>query len=66
VSLPQFKGTNTGLLLWGERGCGKSQILTYAAAWAHENRWIVLAIPSCEKYTDGDVAIKRHKNGLYL
>lgn len=36
VSLPRFKGVNTGLLLWGPRGCGKSQILTYVTAWAHE------------------------------
>ena len=66
VSLPRFKGDNTGLLLWGPRGCGKSQILTYATAWAHENRWLVLTVPSCEAFVDGNEEIERHKNGLYL
>ncbi len=37
VSLPRFKGANSGLLLWGPRGVGKSQILSYVSAWAHEN-----------------------------
>lgn len=45
VSLPNFKGNNSGLLFWGPRGCGKSQILTYATAWAHENNWLVLTVP---------------------
>lgn len=66
VSLPRFKGTNTGGLLWGPRGCGKSQILSYVTAWAHENRWMVVAIPACEHYTDGKAETFRHKNGLYL
>ena len=66
ITLPRFKGNNSGLMLWGERGCGKSQILSYVAAWAHENRWAVVAIPSCEQYTDGKADIFRYKNGLYL
>jgi hypothetical protein len=33
----RFKGNNTGMLLWGEHGCGKSQVLSYVVAWAHEN-----------------------------
>lgn len=53
VSLPNFKGANSGLMLWGNRGCGKSQILTYVSAWAHENKWAVVNIPRCEAYTDG-------------
>lgn len=66
VSLPRFKGANSGLLLWGNRGCGKSQILAYVSAWAHENKWAVVNIPSCEAFTDGKEEIFRFKNGLYL
>lgn len=53
VSLPQFKGANSGVMLWGSRGSGKSQVLSYVSAWAHENKWAVLNIPRCEAYTDG-------------
>ena len=66
VSLPQFKGANSGLLLWGNRGVGKSQILSYVSAWAHENKWAVINIPKCEAFTDGKQEIFRFKNGLYL
>ena len=66
VSLPRFKGGNSGLLLWGQRGCGKSQVLSYVSAWAHENRWAVLNVPRCELFTDGTQEIFRYKNGLYL
>lgn len=66
VSLPRFKGANSGLLLWGNRGVGKSQILTYVSAWAHENRWAVVNIPRCENFVDGKEEIFRFKNGLYL
>lgn len=65
-SLPKFKGINSGLLLWGERGCGKSQVLSYVSAWAHENKWAVLNVPRCELLTDGTEEITRYKNGLYL
>jgi len=37
ISFENFKGNNTGVLFWGPRGVGKSQILSYATAWAHEN-----------------------------
>lgn len=53
VSLPRFKGGNSGLLLWGDRGAGKSQILTYVSAWAHENRWAVINVPKAEAFVDG-------------
>jgi len=62
----RFKGNNTGLLLWGERGCGKSHVLSYAVAWAHENNWVNLTVPSAEKFIHHDMDIFRWKNGLYL
>ena len=66
VSFDRFKGNNTGLLLWGERGCGKSQILTYATAWAHETKWINFSITDPEAFTGGMTELFRFKNGLYL
>ena len=66
VSLENFKGNNTGALFWGERGCGKSQILTYATAWAHEQNWMNVSITNHEEFVDGTYDIFRFKNGLYL
>ena len=67
VAKGAFKGFNTGGLLWGERGCGKSQILAYLTAWAHENSWVNITLPHandiCE---DMDHRPERMKNGLYL
>jgi hypothetical protein len=64
----RFKGNNTGVLLWGEKGCGKSQTLAYIVAWAHENKWINLTIPSCLGIMNGDTEnnMVRFSNGLYL
>jgi len=61
-----FKGFNTGGLLWGERGCGKSQILAYLTAWAHENSWINVTVASCPEFVDVSHDIERMENGLYL
>ena len=66
TGFPRFKGNNTGILLWGERGCGKSQILTYATAWAHENSWINFSITDFEEFTNATTESFRFKNGLYL
>ena len=61
-----FKGFNTGGLLWGERGCGKSQILSYLTAWAHESEWVNITVPSCPEFVDASHDIERMENGLYL
>jgi ABC-type dipeptide/oligopeptide/nickel transport system ATPase subunit len=68
VSLPNWKGNNTGGLLWGEGGCGKSQILSYVTAWAHEqNDWIQWTLSTANQFVDGTFPkIQRHENGLYL
>lgn len=66
VSLPNFRGLNSGCVFWGPRGVGKSQVTAYAAAWAHESSWAVITIPRCEHFTDGTDDIFRFKNGLYL
>lgn len=67
ASFPRFKGNNTGALLWGERGCGKSQILTYCTAWAHDaDNWINMTLSNSEDMVSGRSPALRWKNGLYL
>lgn len=66
TSFERFKGNNTGVLFWGERGTGKSQILAYVSAWAHENKWINVTISNHEDLVRGVFDMIRHKNGLYL
>lgn len=62
-----FKGFNTGGLIWGERGTGKSAILSYITAWAHEqNNWINFTIPSCPEFVNLSHDTDRMRNGLYL
>lgn len=59
----------------GRGGCGKSGVLTYVTAWAHENEWVVVAIPWGRDWVDHEGEeesqsensfVERHKNGLYL
>jgi hypothetical protein len=64
--LPQFRGFNNGVLLTGESGNGKSQILTHLHAWGKENNWVVFTIPRASKYTQDGYPIERHRTGLYV
>lgn len=66
ISNDSFKGSNTGVLLWGEQGCGKSQILSYLTAWAYDSKWCNVAITDQESFINGKYDIFRYKNGLYL
>jgi len=61
-----YKGANSGVLFWGEQGCGKSQMLSYLTAWAHEANWCSVAITNHEIFVDGTQELFRFKNGLYL
>ena len=61
-----YKGANTGVLFHGEQGCGKSQILSYLTAWAHESNWMSVAITDQEAFINATTEIFRFKNGLYL
>jgi hypothetical protein len=61
-----FKGFNTGGLLWGEKGCGKSQVLAYLNAWAHECQWINVSVASCSEFVDATHDTERWENGLYF
>ena len=49
--LKNYVGFNSGLLLHGERGTGKSGVLGLATVWAHKNKWVVASVPSCFKWT---------------
>lgn len=40
-----FRGFNSGCFITGKAGSGKSGILTYVVAWAHENKWVVINVP---------------------
>jgi len=65
--LNKYRGINSGALLHGPRGSGKSQILSYVSLWAKQNGWIVMDIPDVSKYLDGENIIVRHNvSGLYL
>ncbi len=64
-AIPRFKGFNTGAMLWGQRGVGKSQILAYLGAWAHDNNWATVMVPSGSKLVQGD-SVVRHSCGLYM
>ena len=64
--IKDFKGFNSGALLYGEAGCGKSQIMTYLHAWAKENKWIVIPIHKATRFTKDPASIERHPTGLYL
>jgi hypothetical protein len=64
--IKDFKGFNSGVLLHGEAGCGKSQILTYLHAWAKENNWLVIPIHKATRFTKDPAYIERHPTGMYL
>jgi hypothetical protein len=65
-SLQSFKGFNTGGLIWGRSGSGKSGTMSYVIAWAHENNWAVISVPRARKFTTNKLQIERHFNGLYM
>ena len=61
-----FRGFNSGIVLFGESGSGKSGILGYLHAWAKENNWVVLPIYRATRLTKDPEDIEQHINGLYL
>jgi hypothetical protein len=76
-SMDGFRGFNSGAFITGKGGCGKSGILTYVVAWAHENKWVVISVPRGRYWTshhgepeaDNEnvpAILERHSNGLYL
>eukprot|EP00826_Nyctotherus_ovalis_P032957 TRINITY_DN2656_c0_g1_i15.p1 TRINITY_DN2656_c0_g1~~TRINITY_DN2656_c0_g1_i15.p1 ORF type:complete len:705 (+),score=182.56 TRINITY_DN2656_c0_g1_i15:115-2229(+) len=65
-SFTSFKGFNTGALLWGERGRGKSMILAYLGVWAHDNNWASILVPSGDRLVRGFEPLTQHSCGLYM
>ena len=65
---PGFQGINSGILLHGVRGAGKSGVMLYTAMWAHKMNWIVVSVGSGYKWTQNDeYPLRRHnKTGLYM
>lgn len=62
-----FLGLNSGAMLYGDRGSGKSGVLTYVTAWAWKNNWIVVKIPSVHRLTQEEIDFVRHEESrLYL
>jgi len=64
--LYSFKGFNTGALLYGEGGNGKSMTLAYLHAWAKENGWVVFGVNDSRKFTHGKYDVERHPSGIYV
>jgi len=64
--LSRFKGFNTGALLYGEGGNGKSMTLSYLHAWAKENGWVVFGVTDPRKFTHGNYDLERHPSGIFV
>lgn len=61
-------GFNSGILLYGDRGTGKSGTLGMVTMWAHTNKWVVVNIPDAMRYTENKIQgfDRHHKVGLYV
>ena len=46
ISIHNFSGHQSGVLMWGDHGVGKSGTLMGLAAWGYHNDWFVLKLPS--------------------
>jgi len=64
--MDRFKGFNTGGLLYGEGGSGKSMTLAYLHAWAKESNWVVFAVNDARRFTHGGYEVEQHPSGLYI
>jgi len=64
--LSGFKGFNTGALLYGEGGNGKSMTLAYLHAWAKESGWVVFAVNDPRKFTHASYDLERHPSGTFV
>lgn len=64
--LSTFKGFNTGALLYGEGGNGKSMTLAYLHAWAKESGWVVFGVNDPRKFTHACYDLERHSSGIFV
>lgn len=61
-----YRGFNSGIVLYGESGSGKSCILAHLHAYAKENNWFVIPVYRASRFTKDKEKIEQHLNGLYL
>jgi small subunit ribosomal protein S29 len=64
-SFRKYKGFNTGALIHGESGVGKSQIMSFVSLWAHEMGWFVVPIKGAN-FTVFPKAVEYHYSGLHF
>ena len=51
LTFKNFNGFNSGILLHGARGSGKSGVLGFITMYAHANKWLVVNLPSSYRLT---------------
>ena len=62
-----FLGMNSGLMLYGDKGAGKSGVLNYVATWAWKNGFILLKMPSAHHVMHTPCKFVRHEESkLFL
>lgn len=60
-------GINSNLMIYGDKGTGKSGVLNYVATWAWKNNWLLLKIPSVHRITQEEIRFVRHEESrVYL
>ena len=66
-SYKEWLGLNSGIMLYGDRGSGKSGTLNFITTWAWKNNWLILSVPSVHRLTQEEIAFQRHEESrLYL
>lgn len=66
-SYKEWLGLNSGIMLYGDRGTGKSGVLNFVTTWAWKNDWVILKVPSVYRLTQEEISYKRHEESrLYL
>lgn len=67
LKMDSYRGWNTGAILTGIRGTGKSQILSGLALWAlQEGSWVVFKVPRGSDFTQNSTLLQWDPSGLYL
>lgn len=67
LRMDSYRGWNTGALLTGTRGAGKSQILSGLTLWAlNEGSWVVFKVPRASDFTKNTTILQWDPSGLYL
>ena len=54
ISHHNFSGHQSGMMVWGQSGTGKSGSLLALSAWAYVNDWVVVKIPSVFELTQNN------------